>query len=107
MMLLNGQAAICKCYFQARHLTWQGEKKAIHHLMAADPEFLAQFRACLAEPDRGWKITLFESLVEHALAPVGPLWQPGSTSVYLADAAQQPERVDEALAYWETLLGEG
>ena len=106
MMMLNGLSSICRSYLLARHRPWAGEKAAIRHLMAHDPAFLANFRACLGETDRAKRMTLFESLVKEALAPIGPLWQPGSTSVYLAEENEQPARVDEALTYWDSLLME-
>lgn len=104
-MMLNGLASICRSHLEIRHVPWEGEKTAIRYLMAHDPDFLASFRACLAEQDRVRKVARFESLVERALAPAGTLWRPGITGVHLADTTEQPARVDDALAYWASLLG--
>jgi hypothetical protein len=46
-------------------------------------------------------------LAARALAPVGGLWTPGITAVYLADPAQHATHVDTALAFWESLLKPG
>ena len=67
-----------RCNPRLPHLPWAGEKAAIRHLMAADPEFLGHIRACLAEQDRAWKVAFIESPVARALAPAGPLWQAGA-----------------------------
>jgi hypothetical protein len=92
-------------YFTLRGLPWQGEKQAIRHLAAHDPSYLELFQQCLAEPERTRKVKLYERLAQLTLAPVGALWPPEATAVQLAgEAAAQPQAVEEALAFWESLI---
>ena len=104
LMLLNGLADICRSYYCVHELFWQGEKAALKYLQAHDPDYLALLQRCMAEPDRFQKVALFEQLVAKTLAPVGTLWHPGITAVYLRDTSKQPELVEEALLFWEGLL---
>ena len=59
----------------------------------------------MAEPDRAQRIILFEQLVKITLEPVGGLWPVGSTGVYLKNPAEQPQRIPDALDFWENLIG--
>jgi hypothetical protein len=110
--LLHGIAEIHNHFFTVRRLPWRGEKPAIRYLAEHDPAFLALQRRCLAEPDRRRKFALYEDLARHALAPVGDLWQPGTTVVSpgpgfgaTGDTAASGT-VGSALALWQALLGE-
>ena len=110
--LLHGIAEIQNHYFTVRRLPWRGEKPAIRYLTEHDPDFLALLRRCLAEPDRRRRFALYEDLARHALAPVGDLWQAGTTVVSpgpgfgaTADDAAIGT-VESALASWQGLLWE-
>jgi predicted nucleotidyltransferase len=95
---------LCRDYGSIRGLPWQGEKAAIRYLQEHDPGYLARLRECLAETDRRRKIEFYEALVKITLAPMGELWTPGITAVYLDDPAKHSTHLDSALAYWEALL---
>ena len=110
--LLHGLAEIQNHYFTVRRLPWRGEKPAIRHLARHDPAFLALLRRCLAESDRRHKFTLYEELARLALAPVGNLWESGTTVVapgpgFGATADNTATgTVESALALWQGLIGE-
>ncbi len=104
MLLLSCLADLCRSYYIARGLLWQGEKAALRYLQHHDPDFLNSFRTCLAETDRRHKIAHYAQLLTTALAPIGALWMPGDTATYLRDPSAQPGKVDEALTFWEGLL---
>lgn len=99
-------------YFTVRGLPWRGEKPAIRHLAAHDPGFLDRLRRCLAEPDRR-KVHHYEELARLALAPVGGLWPVGTTVVApgagwgAGPGASPGGTAADALAFWDSLLGEG
>ncbi len=104
MLLLACLSQICRDYSCVRNLPWQGEKAAIRYLQENDPDYLALLRECLAASDRGRKLALYEQLVTHTLAPVGPVWTPGITAVYLSPPTQDATHLETALAFWESLL---
>jgi hypothetical protein len=106
MMLVSGLSTITRIYFRTHNLPWQGEKAAVRYLQTHDAAYLALFRAWLAATDSKRKITLYEQLVAETLAPIGPLWTPGITAIFLRDSAGHPAQVAEALSLWETLLGD-
>lgn len=106
MMLLSGVSDLCRIYYQVHNLPWQGEKDAVRYLQTDDPYYLNLLRACLAETNRVRKVSLYEELVTQTLAPIGALWTPGITAVYLRDASLHPVQVSEALLFWESLLSE-
>ncbi|MEM7031859.1 MAG: hypothetical protein AAF629_20055 [Chloroflexota bacterium] len=105
MMLIRGLSSICHIYYQIHDLIWEGEKAAIRYLQSEDPAYFELFQACLQEMDRKQKALQYEQLVKETLKPVGSLWQPGITTVYLRDTALQPTHTNEVLQYWEHLLG--
>jgi predicted nucleotidyltransferase len=90
-------------YFRLRGREARGEKEAIRYLGTHDPAYLALFQSCLHEPDRVHRVALYRQLAEATVAPVGPLWPPDATALSVEDAT--PERVAEALAFWNGLLG--
>ncbi len=104
MSLMGGIGNICRDYFQIRNLLWQGGKAAIRTLEQHDPGFLGLFRECIAEHNRERKLILYTQLVEHAIAPIGPLFAPGMTAVCLEDRSLHPVKVKEALLFWEECL---
>jgi hypothetical protein len=104
MMLLACLSDVGRAYHSVRHLPWQGEKAAVRYWKQHDPDYLALLRECLATVDRALKLQLYEALVAQALGPVGDLWKPGITAVYLDSPAQNSEQIDTALAFWESLL---
>jgi predicted nucleotidyltransferase len=103
--LLYSLHEVWLAYFQTRGLPTRGEKAGVRYLLAHDPAFLARFQACLAEPDRGRKMGIYEELAQAALAPLGGLWPPAVTAMQLdGDAAGAPGAVEQALAFWEALV---
>lgn len=104
MMLMTGLAGLCRSYFVARQLLWEGEKAALRYLQEHDPNFLLAFQACFAMVDRKTKVAHFEQLLATALAPIAPLWNDGVAAVYLQDPAAMPTQVADALTHWESLL---
>jgi predicted nucleotidyltransferase len=112
LRLLYSLSDVMVHYFTARRLPWGGEKAAIRHWAAGDPDFLARFRACLAEPDRRRKAERYEELARLAFAPVGPLWEVGTTAVavgagYGAGAEAPAGDAADALAFWDALVAGG
>jgi predicted nucleotidyltransferase len=103
LMLLAALGDICRAYYRIRHLPWEGEKAAIRYLQQQDANYLALLRECLAAADRAGKVQLYEKLVAATLAPIGGVWQPGLTAVYLEPAANAPAEVETALEFWESL----
>jgi predicted nucleotidyltransferase len=89
-------------YFRARGLAVRGEKDGLRHLQAHDRPYLDLFLACLHEADRARRVELYEELVGRTVAPIGPLWPPGSTAVTVPEAT--PGRVEEALRFWDALF---
>jgi hypothetical protein len=89
-------------YFHARGLAARGEKDALRYLAAQDGPYLELFRACLGEADRTQRVELYQELVRRTVAPIGPLWPPGSTAATVQDAT--PERVAEAPRFWDALF---
>jgi hypothetical protein len=107
LRLLYTIMEVWQAYFRLRRLPSLGEKHDIRYLAAHDPEYLDLFRCCLAEPDRAHKFELYRRLAEVALAPVGGLWQEGTTAIQLRGETQwQPDTVDNALAFWQELVTE-
>lgn len=104
MMLLACLSDVGRAYHSVRHLPWQGEKAAIRYWQQHDPYYLALLRECLAATIRANKLQLYEALVVQALSPIGDLWKPGITAVYLDSPVQNAEQIETALAFWESLL---
>jgi hypothetical protein len=93
-------------YARAREMPWRGEKELIRYLQQHDQAFLELFRQCIAETDRKRKVALYEQAAAMALAPVGGLWAPQVTAVQIrTDAAFQPTQIENALAFWRSLIG--
>ena len=103
--LLYGLAEVFFGYLHVRGILWDGEKAAIRHLAAHDPDFLARFNECVAETDQMCKVQLYERLAAEAIAPVGGLWAPASTVIRLEPGAEwSPEATEQALSFWEQLV---
>lgn len=111
--LLYGLAEVMTAYFTVRGLPWRGEKEAIVYWTAHDPAYLAQFRACLAETDRGRKVARYEELARLTLAPVGELWARGTAMVGAGtgwgagpDSLQGSieAAIEEANAFWQAMV---
>jgi predicted nucleotidyltransferase len=107
LRLLYTVKEVWQAYFSLRGLPSLGEKHDIRYLAAHDPEYLDLFRCCLAEPDRARKFELYRRLAELALAPMGGLWQDGTTAMqFSGDTEWQPDTVGNALAAWRELVTE-
>ena len=92
-------------YFKLHGLPSHGEKSALRHLQAHDPEFLDLFRRCIAEANREQKFALYQQLAALALDHAGGLWPDGVTAVqFAADAEVQPQTIDVALRFWGDLI---
>jgi predicted nucleotidyltransferase len=105
LRLLYSLAEVWTAYFSMRQLPWQGEKWAIHYLASHDPEYLQLFKACLAEPDRRHKVEQYVELAKLAMAPLGGLWQDGSTAIqFHGEQNWAPGQDQEALVFLKSLL---
>lgn len=104
LMLSGGLHDICRAYYQARHLAWEGEKAAMRYLQQHDSTYLALLRECLAASDRARKLQLFEQLVAESLSPVGGLWAVGNAAVCLDGPEVTQSQVETALNFWESLF---
>jgi len=110
--LLYGLYDVVRAYFTVRDLPWRSEKDAIKYWMAHDPAYLAAFRVCLAETDRTRKVAGYEELAQRTLAPIGVLWERGTTIVGAGagwgagpDTLAVPiaPAIAAAEAYWQAL----
>ncbi len=112
LRLLYSLFEVAARYFTVRRLPWRGEKAAVQYWSTRDPEYLYVLRQCLAEPDRRRKANLYEDLARRTLAPVGGLWEAGTTVVASGSPwGSGPEThhagtTEEALALWEQLTGD-
>lgn len=104
LMLASGLSQVCRTHHLGRNIPWEGEKAAVRYLHLHNPAFLDLLQECIAAADRGYKLELYERLIREALAPIGDLWKPGLTSVYLSNPEQHETHLETALEYWETLL---
>lgn len=112
--LLQGLAEVMTAYFTVRGLPWRGEKEAIQYWTAHDPAYLALFRVCLAETDRGRKVAQYEELAQRTLAPVGELWATGTAMVGAGvgwgagpDAPRGASEIEGANVFWQAVITPG
>jgi predicted nucleotidyltransferase len=103
--LMTNLAELCKVYYRMHRIHWRGAKAAVRYLQQHDAAYLTLLRQCMAETDRAQRIVLFERLVEITLESVGGLWPVGTAGVYLKNPTEQPQRIPDALAFWENLVG--
>ena len=92
-------------YFAVRGLIWDGEKSAMRYLRAQDSTFFDQFRACLGATDRQDRFRQYERLAQHALAPLGPLWD-AATTVFDSDTGADAALVQARQLWWRLLHSE-
>ncbi|MEZ4670408.1 MAG: hypothetical protein R3E39_21080 [Anaerolineae bacterium] len=104
MRLMSCVSMICRSYFRLHGWHWSGEKDALRMLQEHDPVFFDTLERFLAETHRSQRLTLCEQLLVRALNHPNPLWLDGATAVWLRDNAQQPERAEDGLQFWEDLL---
>lgn len=103
--LLYGIHEVFVHYFRVRHIPWHGDKEAVRYLLDRDPVYLHLFRQCIAESNLDHKVRLYERLAEMALAPAGPLWGEGDTSVqFRPDVEVGSDRIASALEFLNTML---
>ncbi len=107
--LLYRLAEVMTAYFTVRGLPWRGEKEAIRYWTADDPPFLARFRECLAETDRGRKVARYEELARLTLAPVGALWAKGTAMVgagagWGAGPDAPKGSIEATNAFWQAMV---
>lgn len=96
---------VCRVYFRLRQLAWTGEKNALHHLQQNDQAYFNLLNAYLSAAERAEKVALCEQLVSQTLAPVGRLWRPYESAVYLQSHVEHPEMVTRNLTFWSQLVG--
>ncbi len=112
LRLLYSLFEVARGYFTVRRLPWRGEKAAVRYWSAHDLGYLNILRQCLGEPDRRRKAELYEELARRTLAPVGGLWETGTTVVasgaaWGAGTTQGASGTTaDALALWERLTGD-
>lgn len=80
-MALHGHMDVWYSYFTIRRIADTGEKNAIRHLLAHDPDFLSKYRQFIQETDRNAKFARYEEVAAHALAPFGGLWAADTTAM--------------------------
>jgi predicted nucleotidyltransferase len=97
-------SGLSRAYFRLRGLLWKGEKAALRDLYEHDNEYFAMIERYLQATSREAKIELCERLIERTLEPVGKLWLPESTALYLKQPSNHPDDVDKATYFWESLL---
>ncbi len=89
-------------YFRVRGLPWPGEKDAIRYWNARDPVFKQLLLACLREPDRDQRFSLYGEAVAAALEPVGGAWPNQATSMTPCESGT----AEDAYRFWLTLIGQ-
>lgn len=111
MRLLYSIAEVQGHYFTVRRLPWRGEKSAIRYWTAHDPAFADALQHYFAETDCHERVARYVELARHALAPVGGLWESGSTVVSVgapfgSSMQSAPSATpDVGLATWRRLIG--
>jgi predicted nucleotidyltransferase len=105
LMMAAALSDIGRAYMTVRALPWQGPKDFARHLEMHDATFLARLRECLDETNQVRKAEMYAWLAQQATAPAGEAWKPGVTALYLADPARLETHTEEALTFWEALLG--
>jgi hypothetical protein len=93
-MALHGHMDVWYSYFTIRRIADTGEKDAIRHLLAHDPDFLSEYRQFIHETDLNAKFARYEKVAALALAPVGDLWTADTTAM----------NEDLTLARWTSLF---
>jgi hypothetical protein len=101
---LYGPADLLFGYFDIRNLTWSGDKEAVRYLLSNDPDYLARFRAFIAESDADRKFARYEDLTRLTVAPVGELWNTGATALAVSGTNAPPSATDPTLAFWDDLM---
>jgi hypothetical protein len=66
---------LVETYFRARGLPFYGEKRAIEHLRAAEPEIYEVLARFYDTQDLARKVEFTEDLSQRVLAPIGGLWR--------------------------------
>jgi hypothetical protein len=66
LRLLYSLFEVALHYFTVRRIPWRGEKAAVRHWAARDPEFLSLLRRCFATTDRREKAALYAMLARRA-----------------------------------------
>lgn len=111
LRLLYSVCEVAAGYFTVRRQPWRGEKAAVRYWSAYDPGYLGVLRQCLVEPDRQRKADLYEDLARRTLAPVGGLWESGTTVVASGSPwgtgteGGSAGTTEDALRLWERLAG--
>ncbi len=99
-------SGLCRSYFRIRQMAWKGEKAGLRHMQEYDAAYFGTLDDYLHEIDRAKKIKLCEQLIGMTLTPIGKLWSPYSSAVYLQAPSKQPDEVDKGLLFWNALLSE-
>lgn len=104
LMAMGALATIARSYFRLHDLAWEGEKAALRYLQQYDPSYLALLDQALAATERTAKVACYAALVSATLTGRGEQWLTGGTTVLLRNEAQQPEDVQIAIEFWESLV---
>jgi len=105
LRLLYQLADLMVDYFIIRGMAWPGEKAAIRYWRQSDPKHLELFRRCLGENERDRRVAYYEELASATMAPVGPLWQAGTTHFRLSpDSEMTHDGLQSAKAFWESIV---
>ena len=105
-MAVYGTADLLFGYFRVRELRWEGDKAAVRYLRAYDPAYLDLLMQFIGATDRTHKLRLYETLAALATAPAGGLWPEAATAMMFEPGTDvEPDTVEQALAFWDGLLG--
>jgi hypothetical protein len=114
LRLLYGLFEVVLHHFTLRHLPWRGETAAVRYWAEHDSAYLDVLWRCLEEPDRTRKSGLYEELARLTVAPIGPLWEVGTTMVALGPGwpggakmeTTDAGMIEDAIAFWQALIEE-
>mgnify|MGYP006293358441 CR=1 FL=1 len=101
---LYGPTDLLFNYFEIRNLTWSGDKDAVRYLMAHDSDYLELFRGFITEADVDQKLTLYEELARRTIAPVGDLWNHGTTALAVSSVTGDARSASSTLSFWDDLI---
>lgn len=104
LRLMACASGLCRVYFRLRGLAWSGEKNALRYLQQYNQTYFELLSRYLHTMERGAKIALCEELISRTLEPIGGLWRPHESAVYLQLPTEHPQAVAHNLAFWQQLV---
>lgn len=101
---LYGPTDLLFNYFEIRNLTWSGDKDAVRYLTTHDIEYLELLRKLITEADTDRKLSLYEELARRTIAPVGDLWEHGTTALAVSPGAGGSGSASSTPSFWDDLI---